>query len=53
MGDYSYHALVANMGPQGRWRRPLLIAIPVVLLLIIYSSSFSYTPNSASQTQIG
>lgn len=51
MGDYSYHSL-ANMGPQGRWRRPLLIAIPVVLLFIIYSSSFSYTPSSASQTQI-
>lgn len=51
MGDYSCHSL-ANMGPQGRWRRPLLIAIPVVLLFMIYSSSFSYTPSSASQTQI-
>jgi hypothetical protein len=51
MGDYSFHSL-ANMGPQGRWRRPLLIAIPVVLLFIIYSSSFSYTPSSATQTQI-
>lgn len=53
MGDYSYHAL-ANMGPQGRWRRPLLIAIPIVLLFMLFSSSVSYTPgaSSASEPQI-
>jgi hypothetical protein len=51
MGDYSYHAL-ANMGPQGRWRRPLLIAIPIVLLFLLFSSSVSYTPSSGSEPQI-
>jgi hypothetical protein len=51
MGDYSYQAL-ANMGPQGRWRRPLLIAIPIVLLFMLFSSSVSYTPSSATEPQI-
>lgn len=46
MGDYTYHSLV-NMGPQGRWRKPLLITVPIILLVLIYSSSFSYTPTSA------
>lgn len=48
MGDYSYHSLV-NMGPQGRWRKPLLIAIPVILVIMFFSSGFSYTPTSATK----
>jgi len=37
MADYSYQAL-ASMGPQGRWRRVLLIAmVPMVLALVYYS----------------
>jgi hypothetical protein len=52
MGDYSYQAL-ANMGPQGRWRRVLLIAlVPMVFAFIYYSTPQSYMPSSLkSQTQ--
>jgi len=58
MADYSYQAL-ASMGPQGRWRRVLLIAmVPMVLALVYYSlpaslpgrlhssSSSSYDPST-------
>lgn len=37
MADYSYQSL-ASMGPQGRWRRILLIAlVPMVIAFIYYS----------------
>ncbi|CAG5182690.1 uncharacterized protein ALTATR162_LOCUS10286 [Alternaria atra] len=46
MADYSYQSL-ANMGPQGRWRRVLLIAmIPMTLALIYFSYPSSYVPSS-------
>ena len=46
MAEYSYQSL-ANMGPQGRWRRALLIAIvPVALALIYISYPSSYMPSS-------
>lgn len=52
MGDYSYQSL-ANMGPQGRWRRVLLIAlVPMAIAFIYYSTPQSYIPSSLqSQTQ--
>jgi hypothetical protein len=46
MADHSYQSL-ANMGPQGRWRRVLLIAlVPMAFALIYYSHPSSYMPSS-------
>ncbi|KAF2850152.1 hypothetical protein T440DRAFT_115295 [Plenodomus tracheiphilus IPT5] len=51
MADYSYQSL-ANMGPQGRWRRVLLIAlVPMVLAFIYYSHPSSYMPSSLATSQ--
>jgi hypothetical protein len=47
MADYSYQSLAANLSPQGRWRRVLLIAmIPMALALVYYSYPASYMPDS-------
>ena len=44
MADYSYQAL-ANLSPQGRWRRVLLVAmIPMALALVYYSFPQTYMP---------
>lgn len=46
MSEYSYQSLAA-MGPQGRWRRVMLLTlIPMVLLFIYYSPPSSYMTNS-------
>lgn len=51
MADYSYQSL-ANMGPQGRWRRVLLVAlVPMVIAFIYYSTPPSYIPSSLKSTQ--
>jgi hypothetical protein len=51
MADYSYQSL-ATMGPQGRWRRVLLIAmIPMAFALIYYSYPHSYIPSSFRSSQ--
>jgi hypothetical protein len=51
MTDYSYHSL-ANMGPQGRWRRVLFIAmIPMAFALVYYSYPHSYMPSKFSSSQ--
>jgi hypothetical protein len=51
MADYSYHAL-ANLSPQGRWRRVLLVAmIPMALVLIYYSYPHSYIPTGFRSSQ--
>jgi hypothetical protein len=53
MADYSYHSL-ANMGPQGRWRRVLFIAmIPMAFALIYYSYPHNYMPSKFSSSQYG
>jgi hypothetical protein len=54
MNEYSYHSL-ANMGPQGRWRRVLFIAmIPMALALIYYSyPRDGYMPSKLSTSQYG
>ena len=50
MADYSYQSL-ANMGPQARWRRVLLIAlIPMVFAFIYYSYPSNYIPSSFKST---
>lgn len=51
MADYSYQAL-ANMGPQGRWRRVMIITmIPMVFALIYYSYPHNYIPSSLRSSQ--
>jgi hypothetical protein len=46
MADYSYQSL-ANMGPQARWRRVMLLAlIPMALAFIYYSYPSSYISSS-------
>jgi hypothetical protein len=53
MADYSYHSL-ANMGPQGRWRRVLFVAmIPMAFALIYYSYPHSYMPSKFTSSQYG
>ncbi|KAJ6276471.1 hypothetical protein J3E71DRAFT_357524 [Bipolaris maydis] len=50
MSDYSYQSL-ANMGPQGRWRRVLLVAmVPMVLAFVYYSTPSSYMPAGLSSS---
>ena len=50
--NYSYTSLL-NLGPQGRWRRVLLIVmVPMVLAFIYYAYESSYFPaTSFKQTQ--
>lgn len=51
MAEYSYQSL-ATMGPQGRWRRVLLIAmVPMVFAFIYYSTPSTYMPSSFKSTQ--
>lgn len=46
MAEYSYQSL-ATMGPQGRWRRVMLLTlIPLVLALIYYSHPSNYISSS-------
>lgn len=53
MADYSYQSL-ANMGPQGRWRRVLFIAmIPMAIALIYYSYPHNYMPGGFKSSQYG
>jgi uncharacterized membrane-anchored protein len=53
MADYSYQSLAANMSPQGRWRRVLLIAmIPMALVLLYFSYPSSYIPSSLKTTYV-
>jgi hypothetical protein len=53
MADYSYQSL-ANMGPQGRWRRVLFIAmIPMAIALVYYSYPHSYMPSSFRSATYG
>jgi hypothetical protein len=42
------------MGPQGRWRRVLFIAmIPMAFALVYYSYPHSYMPSKFSSSQYG
>ena len=51
LNEYSYHSL-ANMGPQGRWRRVLLVAmIPMAFALIYYSYPHDYMPSKFATSQ--
>ncbi|KAF2264995.1 hypothetical protein CC78DRAFT_216728 [Lojkania enalia] len=51
MASPSYSPL-ASMGPQGRWRRVLLIAmIPMVCAFIYYAFESSYIPTTFKPTQ--
>lgn len=46
MAEYSYQSL-ANMGPQSRWRRVMLLALlPMVFAFIYYSYPSSYMSSS-------
>lgn len=53
MADYSYQSL-ATMGPQGRWRRVLLmvmVMVPMVFVFAYYSSPTTYMPGRLQSTQ--
>ena len=53
MAEYSYQSL-ANMGPQGRWRRVLFIAmIPMAIALVYYSYPHNYMPSGFKSSQHG
>lgn len=46
MAEYSYQSL-ATMGPQGRWRRVMLLTlIPMALAFIYYSYPSNYISSS-------
>lgn len=45
--NYSYTSL-ANLGPQGRWRRVLLVAlVPMFVGFIYYAYESSFFPHTA------
>jgi hypothetical protein len=45
--NYTYTSL-ANLGPQGRWRRVLLVAmVPMLVGFIYYTYESAFSPHTA------